>query len=1657
MRWLLAVVLVAAGITVVDLPAARPAAAADVRPAAGQYVPLTPARIYTARPAPVNGATDIAPLGKGGVPTSGVSAVRLTLTVLGKNAGFLIAYPTGTARQGQSHLNYAADVKVSNSVVMAPGTGGTITIHNDSENTAAIDVDVVGYYRAAGATVAGDTFVPLQPARIQTDTVTAGAALPVAPLGKGGIPTANVSTVVAHVSLSTSATGANTVTVYPDGVTKPGTTDLAFTGPGHYTSFVAARLGANGTFRVHTTAAGTVTVDIVGYYQTPAGTAAGSSFVPLAPARVVAGEIIPADDSAEYLLAGKAGVPTSGVAAVAFNLTADDQGAVGALSTWAAGQPVPVARQLSYRVGVHSATLQVSRLGADGRIVVRNVGRSPVRILLDVAGYYRAATVPAAPTAVTATADNAAADVSWTPGSDGGAAVTGYRVTAAPGGATVVVTGPTARLAGLTNGVPHTFTVQAVNAVGASPSSAPSNAVTPAPPAPPGQPFVTDVTTRDGAVAVYWSPPPSGAGSVTGYLVRATSAGSASASVQVAGDRTDAVVPGLVNGAAYRVTVSAINGNGTGAASEPSRDVVPQPGQAPLRPTMTAVIALNQRVDLEWVAPTDGGADITGYTVTVSPGNRVVTVAAGTTVASITGLANGSTTTFAVAAVNRAGTGPAATVTAVPVASRPPAAPDDVSASATANGALTVTWKPPADTGTGPVTGYTVTASPGGASVTAGATATTAVLTGLNTTTAYTVTVRATSAAGAGAASPPSTPTTPKATVKNAPVLLSTASVAALRAVRGNGVLEFESPPAQVTGLTVGKLVLMAPGPLAPRGFFGRVTRVENRSGVFVVSTVQAGMDDAYTDADLAYTGAFSADEVEEFTPLSPGVRLATPTVGGAAALAAPNLGFRGGALVLEWQTELASDARGVGAKFEVQADFRPIFHAAAKVGLSGVNADFTVGGKEQVQIQTKAAFVHTFKKTWQLGEFRMRCFPVPTVAAPLYLCPQFTAELTLTINAAGGFAVQVEFSRSVDVGMSVDNTEVDFHGNVNVPDGIPAPTVEIFASVNVEVDLPLALEVYMYGVIGPRVVLTVYAQAFADTTQNPWWEIRVGIRAAAAVAVDFLGKELVWQSPPLVNLFVTVAKADGPFRGLRVTPPDPRTGVNVPLQLGVSALGAPLDVPVRWRVVKGPGSVDEFGVYRSPSMGAAEIEATALGNSVELSKGVTSVLVGPGPPDPPRFVNTAPAEFAATVAWQPPAADNGTPVTGYVVTTMPPTPVMRVPATATGTRIRGLVAGTVYRVQVQAVNAAGTSVPATSQGPVRATDDSFIQVGGDATLIADDAGIRPNDGVQPQLSRTGRYVVFTLSGQSPLAPVEIAGTFGKYLVRRDLVTGEIVLVSRDVDGVTPLTSGNTGAIDATGNIVAYANTDKGVFVHNLSTGVVTRMGADPALGSAGVLKLSADGSALAAMHWVPAELGTPIRHAVSWGRVFDGTLTRINRCWPVSICSAGVDGHVLSITGNGRQVLFQEQPPGSTDARQANLVYEGAPDTLTELYTEQQTPNQRVEVTVLSADGSTVGGRSTWFGVNPTLAGPFVQRSYTDTVDAVDRIALGTLGTQEISDDGRVALVLADDVVTTGVWTGIGVTPVPGQTQTASLSGDGRLIVYTRADAPGVWAWRVS
>ena len=235
------------------------------------------------------------------------------------------------------------------------------------------------------------------------------------------------------------------------------------------------------------------------------------------------------------------------------------------------------------------------------------------------------------------------------------------------GGQTCTTTGATTcTVSGLTNGTSYTFTVTATNSAGTGPVSVPSAAIIPA--STPGAPTGVTASNVSGIAfgsapeaQVSWTAPVSTGGSpITSYTV--TSSGGQTCST-ANGSTTTCFFEGLTAGTAYTFTVAATNAIGTGPSSAPATCTLSTVPDAPSSVTGTVVPGVtyntNPQTTVSWSAPNNGGATITGYTVSAwpvgssetSPATPVSTCATATTSCTIaSGMTAGTAYTFTVTA-----------------------------------------------------------------------------------------------------------------------------------------------------------------------------------------------------------------------------------------------------------------------------------------------------------------------------------------------------------------------------------------------------------------------------------------------------------------------------------------------------------------------------------------------------------------------------------------------------------------------------------------------------------------------------------------------------------------------------------------------------------------------------------------------------------------------------------------------------------------------------------------------------------------------------------------------------------------------------------------------------------------------------------------------
>ncbi|MEO3743113.1 fibronectin type III domain-containing protein [Plantactinospora sp. B5E13] len=349
---------------------------------------------------------------------------------------------------------------------------------------------------------------------------------------------------------------------------------------------------------------------------------------------------------------------------------------------------------------------------------------------------------PGAPRAVTASAGNAQARVSWRPAAANGAAITRYVVEGAGKTFQVGADQRSLEVTGLTNGETYRFSVHAVNSKGAGPARR-SNPVTPTSEVPDPPASVTAEARPDGTVVVKW-PEANGQGyKINKYAVTAISAGANAPAGEATG--TELVIPAgeLTYGSQYAFTVVSINEKGAGSAASPvSGTVVPfTTPEAPVNLTAATVGNAKGTISLRWTAPADNGRPITGYRI--DAGGKTSEVPATQTQATVNGFADGQNVTVRVQAVNEAGAGAAATGTGRTVA------PPTVTVTGSSSDATSVTVSFTVNAGGGTAT-CSVTRSGGGGKVNGNCSSIR--VTGLTPSTTYTLTVTATNAAGSGTA-----------------------------------------------------------------------------------------------------------------------------------------------------------------------------------------------------------------------------------------------------------------------------------------------------------------------------------------------------------------------------------------------------------------------------------------------------------------------------------------------------------------------------------------------------------------------------------------------------------------------------------------------------------------------------------------------------------------------------------------------------------------------------------------------------------------------------------------------------------------------------------------------------------------------------------------
>ncbi len=244
-------------------------------------------------------------------------------------------------------------------------------------------------------------FVALSPTRYvdtrYTLPVAANGTLDLLIAGRNGIPS-DATAVSVNITV-TASKAVGYIAAYPTG-SVAGSSTLNFMPHQTVPNAAIVSIGTGGSITLRNGSTGTshLIVDVTGYY-TAATSKVPGVYVPQTPVRVAdsrsTGAVVPNGDLVVDLSAqiaaslGAVTVPPSAVV----NVTVTSPQTNGYATAYPSGSALPVASTLNFSGGKTLANMTIVKVGADGRIRVRNASSGSSQLVVDLSGFFVGGTV----------------------------------------------------------------------------------------------------------------------------------------------------------------------------------------------------------------------------------------------------------------------------------------------------------------------------------------------------------------------------------------------------------------------------------------------------------------------------------------------------------------------------------------------------------------------------------------------------------------------------------------------------------------------------------------------------------------------------------------------------------------------------------------------------------------------------------------------------------------------------------------------------------------------------------------------------------------------------------------------------------------------------------------------------------------------------------------------------------------------------------------------------------------------------------------------------------------------------------------------------------------------------------------------------------------
>lgn len=376
---------------------------------------MPPTRVLDTRtakggtPGPVASKTHV-PLivaGVAGVPSTGVSAVVASVTVITPTAsGYLQAAPSGSSTS-ETIVNYTAKQSISSMAVLPVGANNAVVL-TPSGGSVQLAVDVVGYFVGGAASTNAGSYTSIASTRaLDTRSGKGGTSgvvrtkqiVPLTVTGVGGVPAQGVSAVLAAVTVMTpGATGYLQAAARGSSSTA---TIVNYSKKQSISTLAVLPVGTDGVVDL-TPQGGTaqLAVDLVGYVIGGSPTTLGALGVLTKPSRLLDTRYgtggptgpIASHKAVPITVTGRDGVPAQGVSTVVAAVTVMSPTASGYLQVAGRGSSAK-ATVINYTKGHSISTLVDLPVGTGGVVGLTPSGGT-VQLAVDIQGYYQGSAVP---------------------------------------------------------------------------------------------------------------------------------------------------------------------------------------------------------------------------------------------------------------------------------------------------------------------------------------------------------------------------------------------------------------------------------------------------------------------------------------------------------------------------------------------------------------------------------------------------------------------------------------------------------------------------------------------------------------------------------------------------------------------------------------------------------------------------------------------------------------------------------------------------------------------------------------------------------------------------------------------------------------------------------------------------------------------------------------------------------------------------------------------------------------------------------------------------------------------------------------------------------------------------------------------------------------